>query len=75
MRDAASEGEQEETREHLRGHEDVGHVLVLAQERQVQDDLDRLGVSGHDDQLRNAAVQRLRSWDEKLTGDRTGETK
>ena len=40
-------------------HEHVRHVLVLGQQRQVQQDLDGLGVGGHDDKLGDAAVERL----------------
>ena len=39
--------------------EDVGHVLVLAQEGDVEEDLQRLGVGGHDDELGDAAVEGL----------------
>lgn len=41
----------------LGGNEHVGDVLVLAQEGQVQNNLQRLGVSGHDDELGLTAVQ------------------
>ena len=34
--------------------------LVLAEQRKVQQDLDRLRVRSHDDEFRNAAVQGLR---------------
>lgn len=37
----------------------VWNVLVLAQQRQVQQDLDWLGVSSHDDELRDTSVQSL----------------
>mmetsp|Transcript_21719 Transcript_21719/g.53544 ORF Transcript_21719/g.53544 Transcript_21719/m.53544 type:complete len:240 (+) Transcript_21719:200-919(+) len=43
----------------LGGHEHVGHVLVLAQEGKVQQDLERFRVGGHHDELGDAAVQRL----------------
>lgn len=43
----------------LGGHVDVGHVLVLAQQRQVQQDGERGGVGGQDDDLGDTAVQRL----------------
>jgi len=39
--------------------EDVGDVFVLAEQRKVQQDLERLGVGGHDDELADSAVQRL----------------
>lgn len=41
--------------------EDVGHVLVLAQQRQMQQDLDRLRVGRQDDELGDAAVERLQT--------------
>jgi hypothetical protein len=40
-------------------HEHVRHVLVLGQQRQVQQDLDGLSVGGHNDELGDAAVERL----------------
>ena len=40
-------------------HEHIWHVLVLTQQRQVQQDLDGLGVSGHDDELGDTSVQGL----------------
>lgn len=43
----------------LGAHEHVRHVLVLAQQRQMEDDLERFGVRGHHDKLREATVQRL----------------
>jgi hypothetical protein len=43
----------------LGGHEYVGDVLVLAEQRQVQQNLQRLGVGGHHDELADAAVERL----------------
>lgn len=43
----------------LGGHIDVGHVLVLAQQRQVQQDGERSGVGSQDDDLGNTTVQRL----------------
>jgi hypothetical protein len=39
--------------------EDVGDVLVLAKERQVQEDLERLGVGSHDDELGDTTVKGL----------------
>jgi len=48
------------TPERLLGrHEHVRDVLVLRQQRQVQQNLQRLRVGRHDHELRNAAVQRL----------------
>ena len=44
---------------HVPRNEDVRDVLVLAQERQVKENLDRLGVGRHDDEFRNAPVQGL----------------
>lgn len=44
---------------HLGGDVDVGHVLVLAEKRQVQEDSERRGVGGQDDELADTAVQRL----------------
>lgn len=44
---------------HLRWHENIWHVLVLAQQRKVQKDLQRLRVGSHDDELGDAAVKRL----------------
>jgi hypothetical protein len=43
----------------LRGHKDVRDVLVLTQQWQVQQDLQGLCVCCHDDELADAAVQRL----------------
>ena len=37
----------------------VGNIFVLAQQRQMEQDLERLGVGRHDDELRGAAVERL----------------
>ena len=39
--------------------EDVRDVLVLAEEGEVEEDLEGLGVSGHDDHLGDAAVEGL----------------
>lgn len=41
-------------------NKDVGDVFVLAQEWQVEQDLDWLRVGSHDDELRDTSVQRLR---------------
>lgn len=43
----------------LGAHEHVRHVLVLAEERQVEDDLQRLRVRRHHDELGDASVQGL----------------
>ena len=43
----------------LRPAEDVGHVLVLAEQRDVEEDLQRLGVGGEHDELGLAAVEGL----------------
>ena len=43
----------------LGADKDVRNVLVLAQQGQVQQNLQRLGVGGHDNELGNAAVQSL----------------
>eukprot|EP00959_Pyramimonas_sp_CCMP1952_P000106 1907-Pyramimonas_sp.AAC.1 len=45
----------------LRGHEHVGDVLVLSQQRQMQQDFKGLSVRGHDNELGNATVQGLGS--------------
>lgn len=42
-------------------HEDIWHVLVLSQQGQVQQDLNGLCVSCHDNKLRDTAVQGLGS--------------
>lgn len=44
---------------HLGWYENVRHVLVLAEQRKVQEDLQRLSVGSHNDELGDAAVQRL----------------
>ena len=44
-------------KKYLGGHEHVRHVLVLAQQREVQEDLQRFRVGRHDDELGDAAVQ------------------
>jgi len=41
-------------------NEDIWDILVLAQQRQVQQNLQRFRVCREDDELRNAAIQRLR---------------
>lgn len=46
----------------LRWHKHVRHVLVLAQQRKVEQDLQRLRISCHDDELGDAAVQSLGRW-------------
>lgn len=45
------------TKGSLGGNKNVRHVLVLTQKRQVQQNLNRLSVSSHDDELRNTSVQ------------------
>ena len=35
----------------------VGHVLILAQERQVEDDFEGLGIGGEDNQIGQTAIQ------------------
>lgn len=46
----------------LGAHEDVRDVLVLAQQRQVEDDLQRLCVRRHHDELRDPTVQGFGGW-------------
>ena len=43
----------------LARHKNVGHVLVFAQQGQVQQDFQRLSISSQDDELRDTAVQGL----------------
>jgi len=43
----------------LGGDENVGDVLVLAKKRQVQENLNGLGVGGHDDELGDTTVESL----------------
>lgn len=43
----------------LAGNEDVRDVLVLAEEGQMEENLDRFGVGGHDDHLTDTTVQCL----------------
>lgn len=43
----------------LRAHEHVGHVLVLAEQWQVEQDLQGFSIGGHHDELGQTAVQRL----------------
>lgn len=45
---------------HLAAHVDVGDVLVFRQEWDVEDNRERLGVGGEDNELGYTAVQRLR---------------
>ena len=45
----------------LGGDKDIGDVLVLAEERQVEQNLNGLGVGGHDDELGNTTVEGLGS--------------
>jgi hypothetical protein len=42
---------------HLRGNVDVGYVLVLTEQRQMEEDSERGGVGGKDDQLGDTAVE------------------
>ena len=46
----------------LGGDENVGHVLVLAEEREVEEDLDRGSVASHDDELCDATVEGFRGF-------------
>ena len=46
----------------LRGYEDVRHVLILGEKREVQKNLERFGVRREDDKLGDAAVERLGSF-------------
>ena len=41
----------------LLGHIHVGHVLVFAEQRQVEHDLEGLGVGGQDDQVSDSSVE------------------
>ena len=43
----------------LGGDKDVWDVLVLTEERQVEDDLDGLDIGGHDDELADTSVEGL----------------
>lgn len=43
----------------LRRYKDVWHVLVLAEQRQVENNLDGLDVCSHDDELADTSVERL----------------
>lgn len=45
----------------------VRHVLVLTEEREVEDDLQWLSISGHHDELGNASVQGFSGWKIKIT--------
>jgi len=47
------------TQSRLRSNEDVGHVLVLAEQRQMEDNLQRLRVRRHDDEFGDTTIQRL----------------
>lgn len=40
-------------------NENIRDILILTQKRQVQDDLQGLGISSHDDELGDTAVQGL----------------
>ena len=59
----------------LGAHEHVGHVLVLTQQREVQDDLQGLCIRSHHDELRDASVEGFggcREKDMKSTGAGAG---
>lgn len=43
----------------LGGHEDVWDVLILAEQRQMEHNLDGLNVSGHNDEFANTSVECL----------------
>lgn len=47
------------TKSSLAGNKDVRNVLVLAEQGKVEDDLDGLNVSGHDDELADTTVEGL----------------
>jgi len=49
---------------HLARDVDVGRVLVLAEEREVQEDGEGCRVGGQDDDLGDAAVERFGCWEE-----------
>lgn len=51
------------TQRKLAGHVDVGHVLVLSQEGQMEQDGERGGVGGQDDDFSGSAVQSLGRWE------------
>lgn len=46
----------------LGAHKHVRDVLVLTQQRQMKDDLQRLSIGSHHDELRNATVQGFSGW-------------
>lgn len=52
----------------LAWHKDVWNVLVFAQEGQVEQNFDGLGVRRHDDELRNTAIQGFRGLVGSLLG-------
>lgn len=43
----------------LARHKHIGDILILTQKRQVQNDLQRLSISSHDNELGDTTVQRL----------------
>jgi hypothetical protein len=47
------------TESHLGGDVDVGDILVLAEKRQVEEDGERGGVGGEDNQLADTTVESL----------------
>eukprot|EP00537_Pseudo-nitzschia_pungens_P011199 CAMPEP_0172392148 /NCGR_PEP_ID=MMETSP1061-20121228/8364_1 /TAXON_ID=37318 /ORGANISM="Pseudo-nitzschia pungens, Strain cf. pungens" /LENGTH=160 /DNA_ID=CAMNT_0013122933 /DNA_START=432 /DNA_END=914 /DNA_ORIENTATION=+ len=53
---------------YLAGHKDVWDVLVFAQEGQVKQDFDGLGVGGHDDELGNPTIESLGGFVGSLLG-------
>ena len=57
--DDGAAGAASTAKRNLGGHKHVRHVLVLAEQRQMQQDLERLRVGGEHDELTDAAVQRL----------------
>jgi hypothetical protein len=46
----------------LGAHKHIGHVLVLAEQWQVEDDLQGLCVCGHHNELSNTAVKCFSGW-------------
>lgn len=46
----------------LGAHKHVRDVLVLTQQRQMKDDLQRFSIGSHHDELRNATVQGFSGW-------------
>ena len=50
------------TQSNLRGNKDVGDILVLAKERNVENDLKRLSIGSHHDEGALTTIQSLRSY-------------